>query len=103
MRVHRIAGIPDRLELAEGTNQIRTEHLGQECRLGLAVAVFARDRTSIRDDQVSSLVQEFAVVLDPCDRLQIKVDSGMDAALAEVAVKRAAVAVLGQQLAQVAR
>ena len=103
VRVHRIAGIPDRLELAEGANQLGTEHLGQERRLGLAVAVLARDRTAIRDDQVSSLVQELAEVLDPFDRLQIEVDPGVDATLAEVAVKRAAVVVLREQLAQVAQ
>ena len=56
--------VPDRLELAEGPDQLGPEHLGQERRLRLAVAVLARDRAAVADDQVGRLVQELAEVLD---------------------------------------
>ena len=102
VRVHLVVGVPDRLELAEGADQSGAEHLGQERRLRLAVAVLAGDRAAVADDQVARLVEELAEVLDALDGLQVEVDPGVDAALAEVAVERAVVAVLLEQLAEVA-
>ncbi len=100
--VHLVVGVPDRLELAEGPDQLRPEHLRQERGLRLAVAVLAGDRPAVADDQVARLVQELAEVLHALVGLQLEVDPGVDAALAEVAVERAVVAVLLEQLAEVA-
>ena len=102
VRVHLVVGVPDRLELAEGPDQLGPEHLGQERGLRLAVAVLAGDRPAVADDQVARLVQELAEVLDALVGLQLEVDPGVDAALAEVAVERAVVAELLEQLAEVA-
>jgi hypothetical protein len=54
--VHLPARVPDRLELAESADQLIAEHLRQELGLRLAVAVLARDRAAMRDDQLGGLV-----------------------------------------------
>jgi hypothetical protein len=100
--VHLVLRVPDRLELAERPDQLRPEHLRQQCGLRLAVAVLPGDRPAVADDEIASLAKELAEVLHALVGLQLEVDPGVDAALAEVAVERAAVAELLKQFSEVA-
>ncbi len=96
-RVHLPVGVPDRLELAEGRDELVAEHLRQELRPRLAVAVLARERAAELEDEVGRLVEEAAEGLDPLRRLEVEVPAGVDAALAVVAVERALVAVTARR------
>ncbi len=101
VRVHLVLRVPDRLELAEGVHQLGPEHLRQERRLGLPVAVLARDRPAVPADHVGRLIQVRAEMPDALDRLQIEVDPRVDTPLAEVSIQGAVVAVLLEELAEV--
>ena len=52
--------IPDRLELAKGLHQLRPEHLRQQRTARLAVAVLARERAAVADDEVGRAIDELA-------------------------------------------
>jgi hypothetical protein len=68
----------------------------------LAVAVLARQRAAVGDAQVGGLLDEGSVLAQPVGMAQVEADARVDAALPEVAVGRALVAVLVEQLAEVA-
>ena len=90
-------GIPDRLELAEGPDELGPEHLRQQ--LGLATGRRrARPRSSRRSETTRSAAssRNARKCAMPSARLQVEVDARVDAALAEVAVERAVVAVLAR-------
>ncbi len=72
-------------------------HHRQEFGLGLAIAVFARQRAAVLDDQLGSLTQEAAPDLDAFNRTGVEGDARMDAAVAEVAVERGLVAMAVDQ------
>src|SRR5205085_10524467 len=80
-------------------DELLTEHLRQQFRARLAVAVLAGDRPAQAEDEVGGLVDKLAVGLDPLFRLQVEVPARVDASLAEVAVERALVAVLVRERA----
>ena len=56
--VHLVSGIPDGFEFAESLDQLRTKHFVQQCGAGLAVSVFAGERTAVGDHDVGSFVDE---------------------------------------------
>ena len=64
--------------------------------------MFAGDRSSVSDHKIGGLLHKLAELGDASFRLQIKVDAGVHAAVAEVSVERAFVAVSGKHLAEVA-
>src|SRR6185312_11329921 len=97
-RVHLPVGIPDRLELLKGADQVVAEHLGQELGLRLAVAVLARDRAAELDHEVARVVEPAPELLDARLRDEIEVPASVDAALAVVAVEGALVAVRLREL-----
>src|SRR5205807_10298290 len=100
---HEAAWIPDRLELTEGVDEVRPEHLRQELGFRLTVAVFAGERSAIGHYERARIVHERLVLFDARRRLQIEVDASVDAALTEVSVQGAGVSVLVEQLPQVAQ
>ena len=91
-RVHPVLRVPRVLELAERLHQLGAEHDRQQLALRLAVAVLARERAAVLDHQVRRLGEEAPPVRQPGGRAQLEVDARMDAAVAEVAVERSAVA-----------
>ena len=93
-RVHLPVGIPDRLELAEGVDQFRPEHLREELRARLAVAVLARERATKLEHEIRCLVEEGAELADARDAREVEVPARVHAALAVVAVQGAVVLVL---------
>ena len=95
--IHAVVGVPERLELAEGLDELGAEHFGQESGAGLAVAVFAGERAAEGTDDFGGAVDELAEVFHPIWSSEIEIDAGVHAALAVVAVERAAVAVFGHQ------
>ena len=95
--------VPDGLELAEGGHQLLAVHDGQEFAPRLAVAVLARERAAVGHHQLGRLVHEAPELLDPVGGLEVEVDAVVDAALAEVAVEHAVVAVLVHERAQIAQ
>ncbi len=103
MRVHLVVGVPDRLELAERPDELRrrTSSAGARPSTGRRRA---RPRSSRRGATTRSAAssRNARKCLDALGRLQVEVDPGVDATLAEVAVERAVVAVLFEQLAEVA-
>ncbi len=64
--------------------------------------MFAGDGTSIAHHQIGGFFHKFAELGDAVFRLQVEVDAGVHAAVAEVAIERAFVTVGGHHLAQVA-
>ena len=103
--VHPAARVPDRLELAEGVDQLGRVHPRQQLGPRLAVAVLAGQRSAVRDDQVGRVLDEPAEVGEPGLVTRSKSIRDVQAAVAEVAVVGAAAAVRVQQgveLAQVA-
>src|ERR1700677_4493088 len=101
MRIHLVVRIPHSLELAEGVHQLRTEHLGQQSTARLPVAVLSGKRTTVTDDQVGSPLDELAIVTNARFALQIKADPHVDTAMPEVAVKRALIAILVHERANI--
>ena len=93
-RVHLPVGIPDRLELLERADELVAEHLRQELRARLAVAVLARQRAAELEHEVARVLEPAPELRDPGLRDEVEVPAGVDAALAVVAVERALVAVL---------
>ena len=63
-RIHAVLRIPQGLELAECLHQIGAKHLGQQGGPGLTVAVFARERAAMSQDDVGGLIDEAAVFGD---------------------------------------
>ena len=102
-RVQFPVGIPDRFELLEGAHQVFAVHARQELRLGLAVAVLARDRPAVRHHQVDRLGYKAPNFRDALGRAQVEVDARVHASLAEVTVERALVSIPIQQLLQLAQ
>jgi hypothetical protein len=101
-RVHPALRVPDRLELGEGGHQLGAEHPGQQLGPGLAVAVLARQRPAVAHHQVGGLLDVGPEAGHALLGLQVEVVAGVHAALPDVAVERAVVAVAVQQPAQVA-
>ena len=96
--------IPDALEGAEGLHEFGAEHLWEERSTGLAVAVFAGDGAAVGEGDVGGAVHELAEVEDAGAGFEVEADAHVDAALAEVSVHGAVVAVLvheGDDLAEV--
>ena len=102
-RVHAVVGIPDRLELGERPHELVAEHLREQLGARLSVAVLARQRTAVRHDEICGGFDERPVAPDALDVGEVEVDARVHATLAEVAVQRAAVPVLVEQLAEVAQ
>jgi len=63
--IHAVVGIPEHFEFAEGFDELGAEHLGQQRRAGLAVAVLAGERTAERNYHVGSAIDEFAEFFYP--------------------------------------
>src|SRR5581483_11593986 len=86
-------GVPERLELAEALDELVAEHLREELRTRLAVAVLAGERASERQHEVGCVLQEGAPPRDPRRAREVEVPARVHAALPEVAVERAPVPV----------
>src|SRR5206468_7226230 len=101
--IHLSVGIPDALEPAECIHELRAEHLREKLRPRLTVAVFARQRAAVRNDERGGVLDERLVFLDAGGGLEIEIDPRVNASLSEMAVQRASIAVLLEQLTQVAK
>ena len=102
-RVHLPVRIPDSFEFVEGLHQLRSEHFGEELCARLTVSVLARNRSAIADHKISGLLYELSKFGNTILSFEIEVDAVVNAAIAEVPVKRALVAVAIHQFAQVAQ
>src|SRR5205807_9806915 len=95
IRLHDFAGIhlprriPESFEFAKSLHQFRPKHFGKKFPARLPVTVFTGKRPSKADDQVGSLFHKLAVLADPALRLQIKINTRMNASMSEVPVQRA--------------
>src|SRR5690242_16261275 len=65
--------------------------------------MFARKRSTVTHNQISGLFQERSELENAGRRLDIEIDPGVDAALAEVAVERADIAKFEIKLFQIAK
>src|SRR5205814_9909971 len=92
-RVHLPVRVPDRLELAEALDELVAEHLRQELRARLPVAVLSGERASEREDEIGRIGEETAPLGDSLSAREVEVPARVDAALAVVAVESAAVLV----------
>ncbi len=102
--VEAVVRVPEALEGAEGVHEFGAEHLGEECAAGLAVAVFAGEGAAVGEGDVGGAVHELAEVEDALFGFEVEGDAHVDAALAEVSVHGAVVAVLlheGDDVAEV--
>ena len=64
-RVHLPVGVPDPLELAERLHELVAEHAREQLGARLPVAVLARERAAVGDDEVGRLLDEAPVARDP--------------------------------------
>ena len=96
-RIHLVVRIPQPLELAERVDQLLSEHFRQQRAARLAVAVFARKRSAMRDDDVGGAIDKLAIFQNAGFALEIEIHPHVHAAVAVVAVERAVVAVLAHQ------
>src|SRR5438045_8527298 len=92
--VHLPVRVEDRLELAEGADELVAEHLRQELRARLAVAVLAGERAAELEHEVARVLEPAPELRDAGLRNEVEVPAGVDAALAVVAVERGLVAVV---------
>ena len=77
---------------------------GKQRGAGLAIAMLAGEGAAVLEDDVGGLVDEAAVLRDAFGGLEVEGDAQVDAALAEVAVHRRAIAVAldeREELAQI--
>ncbi len=102
-RIHLPIRIPCRLELTESLDEFRSKHLRKQFGARLAVAVFAGERTAVADDKIGGLFHKLSEPGDAVFRLQIEVQSRVDAAVAEVSVERALVVETLHQAAEIAK
>src|SRR5207302_9390629 len=86
-RVHLPFGILDRFEFAERLHQLGAEHLRQQVRARLTVAMLARERAAIRENQVGRFIEKRTKLPDPFGALKVEVVSRMNATLSEVAIE----------------
>ena len=87
-RIHFILRVPDFFEFAKRLDQFLAEHDRQQIRFRLSVAVFARNRTAQTHDQFRRLAHKFFVMLDSVLGFQAEFDARVNAAVAEMSVKR---------------
>jgi hypothetical protein len=95
--IQAVGGIEDALELPEGLHQVFAEHLGVERGTGLAVSVLSGERASVGESDVGGLIDEATEFEDAFRGFEVEVDAHVDAALTEVSVHGAGVAVLSHQ------
>src|SRR5688572_15732837 len=88
-RIHFPLGIKDLLELFESFEDLVVVHSRQEFPAGLTVAVLARKRSAITDDEVGRFLDERSELTDAVDCFKIEIQPHMDASLTEVAVQSA--------------
>ena len=86
-RVHPVERVEDRLQLAHRLHQLRAEHLHEELGTCLSVAVLARERSAVRDDEVRRVAHEATELLDAARRVQIEGHPTVDQPHAEVPVQ----------------
>ena len=103
VRVHLPVRIPDPLEVVERRHQLRAEHLREQLGAAVALAVLAGERAAVGDDEVCALLHERPERLHAGGGLQVEVHAGVHAPLAEVAVVDAPVAVVVEDLLEVAQ
>ena len=101
--IHAVVRVPQDLELAESLDQCGPKHLGQQRRAGLPVAMFTRKRPAQRQNQVGGAIDELPEAPQTLDGAEVEVDAQVNATLSVMAVKRAAVAVLGHQRRELAQ
>ena len=95
--------IPDRLEPAEALDQLVAVHDAQELRARLTIAMLARKRTTVAVYQRRRFAHELAILSKARLAVKIEVHTAVRHAVAEVAVERSGVAVLGEQALQLAQ
>ena len=95
--IHAVVRIPERLEFAEGLDELGAEHLRQQRGARLAVAMLAGERAAEGEHDVGSAIDELAEFADAFGAAEVEIDARVHAALAVVAVERAAEAVLGHE------
>ena len=84
--VEQVLGVEQMLDLAEQPQRLGGIHPGEQFRAGAPVTVLAGHRPAVRGHQLGRLQHEGAVPGLTVRGLEGKVDAGMDAAVAEVAV-----------------
>src|SRR5581483_8197311 len=90
-RIHLPIRVPNRFELAECLDQFWSEHFGEKLCARLPVAMLARERTSITDDEVCCLFHELAELRDALAALHVIAHATMHTTVAEVAVEHPAI------------
>src|ERR671936_480951 len=93
-RIHLASWIPDRLEFAKRLHQLRTEHLRQQLRVDLPIAMPPKKCPAILHDEVGCRFEECTEIGNPRGRPQIVVDPDVETALTEMTEESATVVVL---------
>ena len=95
--IHLPAGIPESFKLTKSLDKFSPKHFGKKFRARLPVPVLARQGPSKADNQVSRLFHKLPVFANAGVRLQIKINTRVNASMAKMPVERALVPVAGHQ------
>src|SRR5712672_3372397 len=102
VRIEFVFGIPNAFEFSECLHQFRSKHFWKESGTRLPVTVLARERSSIRNNQVGCALDEFAILADARFAFQVEGDAHVYAAVPEMSVERAVISVFVHQPANIA-
>src|SRR5271157_273548 len=94
--IHLPVRIPNALEFPERAHDLLAKHDGQQFAARLAISMFSGERAAIVGHEFGRLLDERSVVRDPLLAGQVEGDAAMDAALAEMSIKRAIESMLVQ-------
>src|SRR5581483_6545772 len=75
--IHLPLRVPGVLEIAEGLDQLRAEHPGEQFGAGLAVAMLAGEGATETDDEIRGFLNEGAVIADAGSGFEVEVDAGV--------------------------
>src|SRR5690348_16165816 len=109
MRIDHLSGIhlpiwiPNGLVFAERLNDFMAEHLRQQLRARLYIAVFTGERASITHDQVGSFFRKSAIGRNALRGEQVEGNAAVNAAHSEVAIQGGHIVVFVEKLAEVAQ
>src|SRR5688500_11750143 len=103
VRVHPICRVPRSFELAERAHEIVAEHFRQQRAARLSVAMLARQRSAVAENEIGPAIDELRVPPDTVLALEVEAHLHVNAAVTEMAVERRLIVVFVEQGAQLAQ
>src|SRR5687768_5318717 len=103
VRVHPVCRIPRGFELAERAHEIVAEHFRQQRAARLSVAMLARKRSAVADNEIGPAIDELRVPPDTLLAFEVEAHLHVNAAVTEMAIERGLIVEFVEQGAQIAQ